>query len=354
MKSFEVFPEWVESILDVEQVRSWIFDSEEMQIGVDALKSESMFLHQVVKMPGPAWGFESAEGGVMGSNLAVRHPDYCLCFQLEKHDGKWLFDRKVALLYIGKNNLCTVDYNRRQKKIMFAIYNTLDVRSIEYTVEEDSTVHTPVFSRWERDCPFCAVRGDICECTESMRQFESMRLTRFSDPWKGINDYYVNASCNGWGIRAMGDYVIRIRMCLRMDGYERTHDYMQKVCTDVLPMPRRNLLNEAVDAIGSDVQSSSEELSYAKSAPVHICHLCSAKFHSSYHLRRHVEGTHLNQRSFKCRQCNKSFKQKGHLSEHMRAVHGGGNHFNCEVCSKSFTWKSSYNRHVKDVHENVK
>mmetsp|Transcript_20444 Transcript_20444/g.29675 ORF Transcript_20444/g.29675 Transcript_20444/m.29675 type:complete len:355 (-) Transcript_20444:350-1414(-) len=353
MKSFEVFPGWIESILDVEQVRSWIFDSQEMVIGTDALKSESMFLHQVVKMPGPAWGFETAEGGVLGSNLAVRHPDYCLCFQMEKQDGKWHFDRKVALLYVGKNKLCTVDYKPRLKVLSFAIYDTLEVRSIEYTVEDDGTVHTPVLSRWERDCPFCAVRGDDCECTESMRHFEGEQLTRFSDPWKGINDYYLNASSNGWATRAMGEYVIRIRMCLRMDGYERTHDNMQKVYMDVLPMPRRNLSNEALDGIGSDVQSSSEERSYAKHALVHNCRLCGANFHSSYHLRRHVEGTHLNQRSFKCHQCNKSFKQKGHLSEHMRAVHEGGNHFNCKICLKSFTWKSSYNRHVKDVHENV-
>eukprot|EP00189_Rhodosorus_marinus_P003470 CAMPEP_0113956770 /NCGR_PEP_ID=MMETSP0011_2-20120614/2276_1 /TAXON_ID=101924 /ORGANISM="Rhodosorus marinus" /LENGTH=353 /DNA_ID=CAMNT_0000967013 /DNA_START=325 /DNA_END=1386 /DNA_ORIENTATION=+ /assembly_acc=CAM_ASM_000156 len=352
MKSFEVFPPWVEAILDMERVRTWVFDSD-MLIGIDALKCESQFLHQEVEMPGPSWGFEGAEGAVQGSNLAVRHADYCLCFQMEKHGGKWLFDRKIAIVYNGQNSLCTVDYKRRQKKVVFAIYTMLDVSAIEYTVTEDGTIHSPIVSRWERDCSFCAVRGDICECTESMRQFESSQLPRSSDPWKGIRDFYLHPSSSGWGSRSMGGYVIRIRMGFQLSTSSRAHNYMQEVCTDVLPMPRTSLLNEDIDNIVSDAQSSSEELCDPKSALVHVCRLCSAKFHSSYHLRRHFDGTHLNRRWFKCPQCSKSFKQKGHLSQHMRAVHTGGNHFNCKVCSKSFTWKSSYNRHMKDMHEST-
>lgn len=86
---------------------------------------------------------------------------------------------------------------------------------------------------------------------------------------------------------------------------------------------------------------------------LYLCYYtqCSRVCSSKYNLRRHVNSTHLQIRSFKCERCDKRFTSKQILKEHFY-IHTDEKPFTCveDDCNKSFRQASQLNVHRKKVH----
>lgn len=73
---------------------------------------------------------------------------------------------------------------------------------------------------------------------------------------------------------------------------------------------------------------------------------CTKVFYSKFNLRRHVNATHLEIKSFACDLCPRHFASKQGLIEH-RYVHTGEQPYQCAVCGKRFRQASQLCIHRK-------
>mmetsp|Transcript_5504 Transcript_5504/g.16414 ORF Transcript_5504/g.16414 Transcript_5504/m.16414 type:complete len:391 (+) Transcript_5504:55-1227(+) len=83
------------------------------------------------------------------------------------------------------------------------------------------------------------------------------------------------------------------------------------------------------------------------------CRFCGTVFRRRYALRRHVNGVHLRERSWKCTLCSATFNQKSHLHVHEKSLHEKSQQFDCQSCHASFSWRANYLRHIRKFHSDA-
>ena len=83
------------------------------------------------------------------------------------------------------------------------------------------------------------------------------------------------------------------------------------------------------------------------------CYLCSKRFDSAWHLKRHNENVHEGIR-YKCDICGVLTRKKSMLKYHIETVHEGIKKHKCKLCKKKFQDKQSLRLHVQSVHEGVR
>ena len=80
------------------------------------------------------------------------------------------------------------------------------------------------------------------------------------------------------------------------------------------------------------------------------CDICSKKFQSVSHLKRHEVSSHYEIKST-CSLCGLQFSREDNLEAHKKLVHGDGekNEYQCELsnCQEVFTRKSNFERHCQ-------
>lgn len=75
------------------------------------------------------------------------------------------------------------------------------------------------------------------------------------------------------------------------------------------------------------------------------CHLCSKRFTTQNHLKRHSE-VHFGVKRFSCEVCHKTFLRSENLNIHKR-MHSGERPYECHICFRRFSQPSSLKNHRK-------
>ena len=122
------------------------------------------------------------------------------------------------------------------------------------------------------------------------------------------------------------------------------------------------LVETEVGEVGIDTSAIKKELlelnsKYQEDSKIekpHKCSVCSTKFQTSAHLKRHVETVHEGLRPHKCTTCNKGFAELCNLKTHVATVHEGKRPFQCSICGNRFAKKFDLKMHIKTVHEGEK
>ena len=92
------------------------------------------------------------------------------------------------------------------------------------------------------------------------------------------------------------------------------------------------------------------------------CEICNAELATIYHLIRHIETVHEDQKNYHCYECEKSFGYQKTFQKHMRRVHKSNSNVNqsneerdkiypCTKCEKTFAGKWLLKRHLNVIHE---
>ena len=80
------------------------------------------------------------------------------------------------------------------------------------------------------------------------------------------------------------------------------------------------------------------------------CALCSKKFKTDQHFKKHFDFVH-NDESHPCETCGKVMSSRVGLVRHINRIHKGIKRFKCDPCQKAFADSGDFKKHIKYTHE---
>ncbi|ESO07684.1 hypothetical protein HELRODRAFT_135774, partial [Helobdella robusta] len=84
---------------------------------------------------------------------------------------------------------------------------------------------------------------------------------------------------------------------------------------------------------------------------IQLCQNCSAVFTQMKSLKEHVDGVHLQKKSFHCVDCGEAFKWRACLSKHRRLESGCQiNKWQCNLCTSIYSSERVLREHIKAIH----
>ena len=110
--------------------------------------------------------------------------------------------------------------------------------------------------------------------------------------------------------------------------------------------------DENITERGENNNTNNEET--FESSKLNQCDICTKKFKTVTHLKRHIMRVHEGIKKFQCDSCGKKFVEKKDLTKHVLCVHENIRNFLCDKCDRHFATNDQLKRHFKFVHEGLR
>ncbi|KAJ8906272.1 hypothetical protein NDN08_002765 [Rhodosorus marinus] len=309
----------------------------------------------------------------------------------------------VFPLQIGKYSRYCIDFRAEFMTIYVchkSVAGSVELMSVHFNHIGDTRCRNAVYLqnnpeqvffkfdvREKRLCLFCASRGFVCECTESMR---TRALADVMHPYKRSGLSYSNCSdqvmlsamlSTTFSQLLRAKYTLEGRIAVREDfevnkltyrhiqfpkKYGCIRDgsvvraarsaHAQMYFSSKTPSSALFLTDGATlsDRASDRQNSSSNSARLIDVDGMNSCSECGAQFTRKHDAERHYRSIHLGERNFQCSVCSRRFVHRTHLREHVASVHYKLNPATCPECGKGFVSKSKVNRHILSVHKNQK
>ncbi|KAJ8908452.1 hypothetical protein NDN08_005161 [Rhodosorus marinus] len=211
----------------------------------------------------------------------------------------------------------------------------------------------------DRDCSFCMVRAEPCDCDGSLKErcrFVQQTLSdELGTAWNVGSAFIRSLRGPAWVVFPDGSK-IRAHTSSTSDVVTPRVQHI----ISLLDSWKRLLFKESDDRSSSSVpslelvpraDSDSVVTLYKSRKPKRFeCDVCGSSFRSSSHLKRHKAGVHLREKTHICEFCGSKFGQRSHLLVHVNNVHGKCEKLECTYCGAKFGWRTNYLRHIRRQH----
>ncbi|KAJ8908451.1 hypothetical protein NDN08_005160 [Rhodosorus marinus] len=212
----------------------------------------------------------------------------------------------------------------------------------------------------DRDCSFCILRGDSCECDTRLKErdrlIQASLPVELPDAWHAGIAAIENRRGPAWVIFPDKS---RIRAYTLSSSDAVTPRVQQIMST--FESWKALLFNENDDRTLSSITSSENFPRTDSDSPDQKqvvvterkrfeCEICGSAFRSQAHLHRHLSGVHFREKKHVCDLCRTKFGQRSHLVAHIKIVHGKREKLACNYCGVKFRWRTNYFRHMRNQH----